>query len=282
MKSHAKINVFLKIVGKKDNYHELSSRFIKLNDFYDELFLIPKKLAKEIDKKNLYDVDFIKNTNTINGVEITKSNEIIQDKILDKYYLINENLISNFYAPNSIFDKVLSLIPEQIAKNFYDNYALFLHKNIPTFSGLGGASSNAACFIKLLRTLGDFDIYKVGARSGADVSFFLSEYEAANVGGYGEIISEFVDDKLDIELFFSRPCSTKDVFYEFSKNAIYYNNDELSHQKSKDLLKNYSNYFLNDLLTPCENLYPDIKNLIKDGLFLSGSGGTFFKIKDEN
>ena len=37
MKSFAKINVFLKIVGLRGNYHELASRFVLLENIYDEI-----------------------------------------------------------------------------------------------------------------------------------------------------------------------------------------------------------------------------------------------------
>ncbi|WP_420912988.1 hypothetical protein [Campylobacter blaseri] len=40
MKSFAKINVFLKTVGTRGNYHELVSRFILVENLYDGLYSI--------------------------------------------------------------------------------------------------------------------------------------------------------------------------------------------------------------------------------------------------
>lgn len=37
MKSYAKINVFLKIIGIRGDYHEILSRFILVDEIYDEI-----------------------------------------------------------------------------------------------------------------------------------------------------------------------------------------------------------------------------------------------------
>lgn len=274
MKAFAKINIFLKITGKKDNYHQLISRFYRVDNLYDELYFIPKSEARNLDKT------LIPNSNSllkING--ITYENEFKQDVLMDKFYLINDNLVSNFYSKSDIFSKVLSLIDENLKQEFQNNFALVLHKNIPTFAGLGGASSNAACFIKLLNDIKPFDTKAIARLSGADVSFFESGLKSANVSGYGEIIDDFSDDLCGFSLEFSTPCSTKDVFSEFAKEPKYYENDELSKLKTKELLNNFTNYELNDLLKPCNTLYSITLDYTKKGLFLSGSGGSFFKLK---
>ncbi|MBT0877984.1 hypothetical protein KJQ97_00915 [Campylobacter sp. 2018MI01] len=274
MKAFAKINIFLKITGKKDNYHQLISRFYRIDNLYDELYFIPKNEARNLDKT------LIPNSNSllkING--ITYENEFKQDELMDKFYLINDNLVSNFYSKSDIFSKVLSLIDENLKQEFQNNFALVLHKNIPTFAGLGGASSNAACFIKLLNDIKPFDTKAIARLSGADVSFFESGLKSANVSGYGEIIDDFSDDLCDFSLEFSTPCSTKDVFSEFAKEPKYYANDELSKLKTKELLNNFTNYDLNDLLKSCNALYSITLDYANKGLFLSGSGGSFFKLK---
>lgn len=274
MKAFAKINIFLKITGKKDNYHQLISRFYRIDNLYDELYFIPKSEARNLDKT------LIPNSNSllkING--ITYENEFKQDVLMDKFYLINDNLVSNFYSKSDIFSKVLSLVDENLKQEFQNNFALVLHKNIPTFAGLGGASSNAACFIKLLNDIKPFDTKAIARLSGADVSFFASGLKSANVSGYGEIIDDFSDDLCDFSLEFSTACSTQDVFSEFAKEPKYYENDELSKLKTKELLNNFTNYELNDLLKPCNALYSSTLDYAKKGLFLSGSGGSFFKLK---
>lgn len=271
MKSFAKINVFLKITGKKNGYHQLISRFYRLDNLYDELFLVPKDKAKD------YHLKQIPNLNSVIK-NIAYESEFKEDVLLDKMYLINDNLVSNFYSKSDIFSKVLSLVDENLKQEFQNNFALILQKNIPTFAGLGGASSNAACFIKLLNDIKPFDIMQIASKSGADVSFFASGLKSANVSGYGEIIEDFSDDECEFCLEFSVPCSTKDVFCEFAKEPKYYENDELSRLKTKELLSTFKNYELNDLLRPCNALYPSTINYAKKELFLSGSGGSFFKL----
>lgn len=283
MKSPAKINVFLKITGKKNGYHELISRFVRIDELFDEVFLIPKKLAKNYHEKLVDETnfsDFSDDFSKIKSIQIEnalpKTSLKTTDLIMDRYYLLNDNLVSNFDAPNNIFDKVLSLVPSDLATFFRQNYAIFLHKNIPTFAGCGGASSNAATFIKLLNNIWHFNTKKIASLSGADVSFFESGFSVANVSGYGEKISEFKEDKINFKLYFSSNSSTKEVFNEFSKNPVYYDKTDLLELTSQELLSNFSNYFLNDLLNPCINLYPKALSLAQKGLFLSGSGGTFF------
>ena len=39
-KSYAKVNIFLKIADKRDNYHELASRFVRVHSLYDEVSFI--------------------------------------------------------------------------------------------------------------------------------------------------------------------------------------------------------------------------------------------------
>ncbi|MFY4821077.1 4-(cytidine 5'-diphospho)-2-C-methyl-D-erythritol kinase, partial [Aliarcobacter butzleri] len=48
-KSYAKVNIFLKIANKRDNYHELVSRFVRVHSLYDKIsFIKSKRKAFEI------------------------------------------------------------------------------------------------------------------------------------------------------------------------------------------------------------------------------------------
>ena len=54
MKSYAKINSFLKIVGTRDNYHEIASRFVLRREIYDEIFFEKSSgFALECDNENI-------------------------------------------------------------------------------------------------------------------------------------------------------------------------------------------------------------------------------------
>ena len=54
MKSYAKINSFLKIVGTRSNYHEIVSRFVLRREIYDEIFFEKSSaFALECDNENI-------------------------------------------------------------------------------------------------------------------------------------------------------------------------------------------------------------------------------------
>ena len=42
-KAYAKVNIFLKITGKRGDYHEILSRFVLVNNLYDTLTFVAKK-----------------------------------------------------------------------------------------------------------------------------------------------------------------------------------------------------------------------------------------------
>ena len=69
---------------------------------------------------------------------------------------------------------------------------IFLEKNIPLSSGMGGGSSNAACTLLSLNSLwglnlGLADLFKIADHIGSDVSFFLTSAPAL-VKGKGNIV----------------------------------------------------------------------------------------------
>lgn len=73
---------------------------------------------------------------------------------------------------------------------------IFLKKNIPIGSGLGGGSSNAASTILGLNELfnlklGREELYSLGAKLGSDVNFFLAQNQFAFLEGRGEKITPF-------------------------------------------------------------------------------------------
>lgn len=43
-KSYAKVNIFLKIVGIRDNYHLIASRFVIVKNLFDTISFIKKML----------------------------------------------------------------------------------------------------------------------------------------------------------------------------------------------------------------------------------------------
>lgn len=252
-KAYAKVNIFLKIAGRRENYHELVSRFVRVSSLYDVVSIVP--------------------SNETNAF----------------------NLIGDFSCKleqNTIYKAFLEL-RKQCPKidAFFRVYSVKVEKNIPEFAGLGGGSSDAAAFLLLANEL--FDLYytkeklaKIGAKIGADVPFFIYEYASANVTGIGEIVEEFKEDDLTIEVFTPQiKCDTKEVFTEFRKE--FYKEvsleeaQKLMNMKSKDILSLLNIEEANDLYAPAAKLYNNLSKTHQDlgnKYYFSGSGSSFFKV----
>ncbi len=253
-KSYPKLNIFLKITGYKDGYHTIFSRFVKLKSIFD---LIKFEKAKC-------------ETFTIEGFDEVP---------------IKENTITKaFYALNQATGNLDIL-------EFFYNHKVVVEKNIPTQAGLGGGSSNAGVFLNMVNEvcslgLSKDQLAKIGAKIGADVPFFVYDFESANVSGFGEIVEEFKEDPLEFEILIPPfGCNTKDVYLkykELNKGKILdiKEFESWKNTSSKEILQKIKDpYILNDLLKPATLICKDLKNYLKDGYFFSGSGSTFFSLK---
>ncbi len=257
-RSFAKVNIFLKITGTREGYHTLASRFMRVNTLYDEIAFIKKESPSE-----LFEIEGDFSCKTQNN--------------------------SIYKAYNALVLK--SKNPK--IKHFFRDYKVKVVKNIPEFAGLGGGSSNAATFLLMANEALSLDLDKgelssIGATIGADVPFFIYEYESANVSGIGEAVEPFDEEALDIDTF-TPPikCDTAKVYQRYRENYLSDNIDrglieELSKMRSKEILTKYDLKILNDLYEPACDLYPDLKRYHEEGWFFSGSGSTFFWILNPN
>lgn len=249
-KSYAKVNIFLKIAGKRDNYHEIVSRFVRVHSLYDVV-----RFEKGEFEEFTLEGDF--------GCE-TEKNTIY------KAYLELYSMFKNL---------------EEIFKN----YKVVVEKNIPEFAGLGGGSSNCATFMLMVNILADLklsrdELAKIGAKIGADVSFFIYEYDSANVTGIGEIVEKFDEEVLEIQTFTPKiECNTGAIFTkfreEFYKEISKEEAQNLLSMKSKDILETLSIEEANDLYAPALSVYPELKIYENGKNFFSGSGSSFFQLK---
>ncbi len=251
-KSYAKVNIFLKITGKRGNYHEIFSRFMKVSNLYDEISF-QNKTAKGFILLGAFGCETEQNT-------IYKAYKALQD-----------------YTSSSALAKLI------------DTYAIKVEKNIPSFAGLGGGSSNAACFLKMCNNSLDLglslkQLAHIGSSVGADVPFFIYDYKAANVSGIGEIVEKFDEDCLDLEIKTPNVQGSTPQVYQcfrehFYKELSAQEHAKLAHMPSKEVLQTYTVAQANDLFEPALQLYPELKDSYQKGYFFSGSGSTFFKIK---
>ena len=247
-KSYAKINIFLKIVGIKDNYHLIASRFVRV--------------------KNLFDT-----------ISFTK-------KDVENFTL--EGNFSCLLEKNTVYKAYKELENFSYVKEFFKSHIVKIDKKIPEFAGLGGGSSNAATFINMVNrycnlNLSKDDLAKIGSKIGADVAFFIYEYDSANVSGVGEIVEKFDEDMLNIEVFTPKiSCDTAKIYKTFRENFYKeLNKDEVKElfaTNSKDILKKFDIKNANDLYLPALFLEKKLEDYAKENWYFSGSGSSFFKV----
>ena len=247
-KSYAKVNIFLKIVGLRDNYHLIASRFVRVKNLFDTISFIKK------------DVDNF----SIEG---------------NFSCILEKNTVYKAYKELEKFDEV---------KEFFKKNIVKIDKNIPEFAGLGGGSSNCATFLNMVNqacnlNLSKEELAKIGSNIGADVPFFVYEFDSANVSGIGEIVEEFKEELLNIEVITPKiACDTGKIYKNFREKFYKeLNKDEVKElfvTNSKDILKKFSINEANDLYFSALDLNQDLKKFEKDNWFFSGSGSSFFKI----
>ncbi|NBV06090.1 MAG: 4-(cytidine 5'-diphospho)-2-C-methyl-D-erythritol kinase [Proteobacteria bacterium] len=243
----AKINLFLKITGKRsDGYHELESLFAFL-DLSDELFVkkgdqfkleISGEFADKIDLKNNLFV-----------------------KILDFF-------ASEFQISKNLEIKIIKNIPVAAGLGGgSSDAAYFLHALNKIFT----------------LNLSLAELQKISLNFGSDIAFLLQN-KAAIVRGRGEKITEFPAFK-EISALLINPkiaVSTKEIFTNFDSNFSAKTSDEALLKKDVfDLIKN----FPNDMEKPAKSSFPiiaeilqELKNHKSEIAKMSGSGATCFAI----
>ncbi len=246
IKAHAKINTFLKITGHKDGYHTLLSRFIKVPHLYDTISFVPQEC----------------DTFTIEGC-----GEI----------LVTSNIIYKAYKAMNI------------DSDFFNKHKVVVEKNIPSGAGLGGGSSDAAAFMRLFNKVCKLGITtptlaKIGSTIGADVPFFIYNYDAANVSGFGEVVEEFKgEEPFKIELYTPNIHCDTPLVYKTFKRELFDAIEATSFKgwevlSSKEVLGKVDAVMANDLYKASLIAYPELKDVAKEEWYFSGSGSTFFKI----
>ncbi len=253
IKAHAKVNIFLKITGHENGYHTLLSRFMQVEDLYDTIAFVPCEC----------------DTFTIEGCERIP---------------LESNTIYKAYKALNDHTGDLDIL------NFFYKHKVVVTKRIPSQAGLGGGSSDAAAFMRLVKEVCNLlistkELAKIGSTIGADLPFFIYNYTSANVSGFGEIVEPFEEEPLSLELYTPQiGCDTALVYKTFKENlldgislASFIGWDKLD---SKTLLERIADpIILNDLYKAALIAYPELKNEAKEGWFFSGSGSTFFRLR---
>ena len=256
-KAYAKVNVFLKITGLRDNYHEIISRFMRVDSLYDELSFVSKEESGGRAESFQILGDF--------------SCETDQNTIYKAYFALRR-------ATNS-----------ESLETLMRTHGIKVEKSIPAFAGLGGGSSDAATYLKMCNEvlhlgLSLNELATIGLEVGADVPFFIYGFESANVSGIGEVVEEFKEQPLDFEVVTPDVEISTPKVYQTYRADFYAPIDEneskrLKNTNSKDILNSMDAYEANDLFRPAMQEYQELEKHFKEGWHFSGSGSSFFKLK---
>ncbi|BBG66571.1 4-diphosphocytidyl-2-C-methyl-D-erythritol kinase [Hydrogenimonas sp.] len=245
----AKINIFLKITGTRGRYHELRSRFVRIDSLYDTL-------------------SFEKKSRPSAGFELECDTPLPErNSVSEAYRLLKEE------APG--------------IDSFFKEYGVRLQKRIPQGAGLGGGSSDAAAFLHLCNEVCSLNIpakrlARIGEKIGADVPFFVYGYRSANVEGIGEDITPFEEEPPEVELF-TPPlhCDTTLVYRTFRERLAEridpIAGEEWLELPSARIMEEVDPLTANDLYAAALLAYGELERYAAPGRFFSGSGSTFFE-----
>lgn len=250
-RAYAKVNIFLKITGKREHYHTISSRFVRVSSLYDTLWFETKS-TPEFQIKGHFDCEVGSNT----------------------IYKAYKHLLAA-----TLSDKL---------SNWMETHAVCVEKRIPSFAGLGGGSSDAATYLHMCNEqlelgLSTQALAGIGANVGADVPFFVYGYESANVSGIGEIVEQYNEKTLEFEIITPDINISTPAVYNYYRDHLYapIGLEEAKHLQltpSLDILTTMHPKEANDLYPAALKSYPELCE--KEGWFFSGSGSSFFRLKE--
>jgi 4-diphosphocytidyl-2-C-methyl-D-erythritol kinase len=251
-KAFAKVNIFLKITGMRGSYHTITSRFMQTSSLFDTLWFEPKS-TPEFEIRGNFDCEMSSNT----------------------IYKAYKHLFSSTHSHK--------------LSEWMEHHAVCVDKKIPSFAGLGGGSSDAATFLKMCNEELDLglsldELCDIGVNVGADVPFFIYGYESANVSGIGEIVEPYHEKRIDFEIITPPIQISTPAVYHYYREHLYapINDEEINHLEStssREILASMHPIEANDLYKAALECYPELTET--KGWFFSGSGSSFFRIKEQ-
>lgn len=255
LKSHAKINVGLRILGKReDGFHDLETIFypIRLHDL----------LTISLDQSS------------------SGSNSVILKTNRSYVPLNRENLC---YKAAEAFFREFHITQSH-------TITIDIQKTIPVSGGLGGGSSNAAAIIRFLTRFFGIDVNSnrkrlidLAGRIGSDVPFFLL-MRACYAEGRGELMRVLPDFRIDHDILIVNPnvrVSTKWAFEKLNMKPGVMRKRKLETVSSFDA--SAGSMFRNDFEEVVFRKFRELRE-IKDKLIgegavfasMSGSGSTIY------
>ena len=175
---------------------------------------------------------------------------------------------------------------------------IILKKNIPFEAGLGGGSSNAAFFLKLLNkhygnVYNESELQELAMKIGSDVPFFIKN-KTARVGGKGNKV-DLIENNLKDSIILIKPLdfgvSTKEAYESFDilKEVKYADFDKIIKNLKEGnriaLENNIENSLEQGILETDINikmLKMTLNSVISEKkFFMSGSGSTYYTFVTE-
>jgi len=257
--SNAKINIGLNVFQKEsDGYHNIDS------------IMVPIDLADEMDVTFYSDLGNLK-------IECSDKNIPTDERnILYKTY-------KAFFEESKKEKRKIDII---------------LKKNIPSEAGLGGGSSNAGFFLKLLNEhyrniYNESELEELAMKIGSDVPFFIKN-KTARVGGKGNKV-DLVENNLKDSIILIKPLdfgvSTKEAYESFDnlKEVKYANFDKIIEclkDNNRIALENSIENSLEQGILETDINIKMLKmtlNSVMSGkkFFMSGSGSTYYTFVTE-
>ncbi len=257
----AKLNLFLKVLGKReDGFHEIET-VMQMIDLHDTL-----KFQKRDDSQVTLNVREVQPL--FAGTQRIRE-EIPRDE-------------------NNLVIKAVNLLREETGCQLGVDITLI--KRIPSQAGLGGGSSDAASTINGLNRFWNLELSladrcRLAGRLGSDIPFFVAESPLGICTGRGEAIQPKASRKLHFVLV--KPHSG------LSTAAVYSNcASSTFSQSAKDVVKGLhianiasvkSSLFYNSLEEPARRLNLDVQQTLKQleqqpfvNTMMSGSGTACF------
>ena len=170
---------------------------------------------------------------------------------------------------------IIETIFETFVKELSNSYTIHINKNIPLGSGMGGASSNAATFLKAINTIEkkywDYQtLIQLGKSFGSDIPFFLHG-GTQEISGYGDIMKPQIQEKkrFFVIIYPEIKCSTKEIYQHF---------DTLITKDAKKIKASNNNLLpvVLDFNKNMNTIYNALSNKTSYKIQLTGSGSTFF------
>ena len=195
---------------------------------------------------------------------------------------------SGIKIPGKSKENIIFKIIEEI-KTKIKPLDIFLYKNIPLGSGLGGGSSNATFSLLTINKLLNLkikknELFRITKKVGSDCPFFINN-EVSYVQGTGNIIEKINIDIYNKKIIIIIPnlhISTKEAFKKISINKPKYSIKTILENES---IEKWEKYIFNDFENYTFFKYNFLKK-IKESLYnygalfssLSGTGSAIYGI----